>query len=457
MALALGVPGGAPSLIVDDAAGLASELRQGIADIVGIDASRVSITAVQMLVAVPNGTWVPSSPRVALNATVAANNGTRAQSNASLVWATPTAQPAVGAAAPRALQASGDQVCVTHRTFNVTNTTRTTIALVIDATDLQLVNVDDAAAFVAATLTRTIELPGALLNFTTVWTECTGVDASSAVTVLEAPAVRVGLRPSPPSQAVPAGAAGTLFPASELNLPAIIVVGLFVLAALLLACCCCSWAVRARRQVLPPLPALHVSLPGGRVVLLPLRWGSALASEGKLGAAAPLGARARRHHALLLVIPAEAPCRAPLGLRNDSLNDHVGLPVAIMEPAAGAGSGGEKELRPVRWYSDGKCDDSGRDAPLYSDGWVVSCPGLMALEAPRPAPSAPPARAVLALRAATLAERQLVLHGGSDTPGLPAVAPGAVLSSSELARLVQAAGATAAAGAHPRDGGHAAV
>lgn len=361
------------------------------------------------------------------------------------MWATPTAQPAVGAAAPRALQASGDQVCVTHRTFNATNTTRTSIALVIDATDLQLVNVTDAAAFITATLARTIELPGTLLNFSTTWTECTGVDAS-VIQVLQAPAVRTGLRPSPSSQAFPAGAAATLPPASELSLPAIIVVGLVVLAALL-ACCCCDWAVCARRQGLPPLPVLHVSLPGDRLVLLPLRWGSVLGSEGRLGAAAVLRARTRRHHALLLDVPADATYCEPLGLRSDSLSDHVGLPVAIMEPAPGA-AGGKEKLRPVRWYSDGKCgDDSGRDAPLYSDGWVVSCPGLMALEAPRPAPSAPPARAVLALRAATLAERQLVLRGGSDTPGLPAVAPGAVLSSSELARLVQAGAATDAGAA----------
>ena len=456
MTLAVGVPGGATTLLIDDVAGLASKLRQGIAEIAGVEPSRVSVTAVQLQEAVPNGTWVPSDPEVQLNATVAANNGTLAQSNASLVWATPTAEPAANFAAWRVLLGSND-VCVTFRTFNVTNATRTRVSLVLDVSGLQFVNLTDPASAIAAMLIRSIEGPDVLRNFTRAWTECTGVDAA-AIQLLEAPAVRTGLRPSPSSLAFSAGAAAALFPANEVNLPALIVVGLLVLAALLLACCCCNWAVvRVRQQGLPPLPALHVSLPGDRVVLLPLHWGSVLASEGKLGAAS-LRARTRRHHALLLGIPAEAPCRVPLGLHNDSLNDHVGLPVTIMEPAAGAGSGGKEELRPVRWYSDGKCgDDSGRDAPLYSDGWVVSCPSLMALEAPRSSSFAPPARAVVAVRAATFAERQLVLRGGDGATRLPVVPPGAVLTSSELARLLHAAEAAAAAGAHPSGGAHGAV
>jgi len=201
--LELSVPGRASLLLIDDFAGLSREFRQAIANAVGFDSSRVLITAVQEQVLAPNGTLESSDQSIALNSTVPANNGTLAQPNASLVWATPTAQPA----AARALQQSSaplsaDAACVTYRSFNVSNSTRTRVSLAVDVTGLVWVNNTDPAAHIAALLARALDMPNTLLNFTRQWTECTGASATSGVTVLQAPAVRTGLRPSP-SQSAP--------------------------------------------------------------------------------------------------------------------------------------------------------------------------------------------------------------------------------------------------------------
>jgi hypothetical protein len=115
--------------------------------------------------------------------------------------------------------------------------------------------------------------------------------------------------------------------------PTLVIVGLLVLFAL--CCGCCVGFAWFRHRVPRPLPVLHVTLSGGRVVLLPLRWGAAV----KRG----LGGRGEEaeEHELVVVIPAGAPCREPLGLRAAAnLGDapDTVLPVSIVS----GGGGGEK-------------------------------------------------------------------------------------------------------------------
>ncbi len=177
---------------------------------------------------------------------MAANNGTLSQSNASLVWATPTAQP-VSAPARRVLLAT-DAACTTYRSFNVTNGTRISVSLVLDMTGLVWVNNTDPADRIAALLAAAFSSTTSLSNFTRAWTECTGVNAS-AVQVLQAPAVRTGLRPSPSQLAASAPSDAREFSGlGKGGLTAVVVVLIFGV----LACCCfvlalCG-AARCRRQ-----------------------------------------------------------------------------------------------------------------------------------------------------------------------------------------------------------------
>jgi hypothetical protein len=253
--LALGVPGSGTQLLVNDDAGLSVELRQAIAEVVGLEPARVSITAVQTQELAPNGTLVSSGAAIALNATTAANNGTLAQSNASLVWATPTAQPVIAPAALRRVLQAADAACVAYRSFNVSNGTRTSVSLALDMSGLAWVNNTDPAERIAALLARALGAPSALLNFTHAWTECTGVNAAAAgVQVLQAPAVRTGTRPSPSQLAAAASAAGggaqqEYSGLGKGGLTAVLVALLFSACA----CCCfvgalCGGARRRRKQ-----------------------------------------------------------------------------------------------------------------------------------------------------------------------------------------------------------------
>ncbi len=247
--LALGVPGSGTQLIINDDAGLSAELRQAIAEAVGLDPARVSITAVQVQELAANGTLVSSGAAIALNATVAANNGTLSQSNASLVWASPTAQP-VSAPARRVLLAA-DAACVTHRSFNPSGGSRTSISLALDMSGRAWVNHTDPADRIADLLARSLDAPSALRNFSHAWTECTGADSSAGVIqVLQAPAVRTGTRPSPSQPATAAlAASGAHHEFSGLGkggLAAVLVVLLF--SACAYCCCVCALCVGARRR-----------------------------------------------------------------------------------------------------------------------------------------------------------------------------------------------------------------
>ena len=384
--------------------------------------------------------------------------------------------------------------CERTELINATNITTSEVEMLVDLPPSLFVaeGALTQAARVAMLAALQARARVALRNVTTVslalrtvlglWENCTGVPPAAAVVASSVEVLVPSSSPSPsspPPPAPPQYAAAVGAPPGELSLPALLVVGLAVLAAVLAALCLgCATRWRQRAPRAPPLPALHLTLADGRVVLLPLRLGFAAARDQAQAPTseapgAPLCRRRRgRPHQLLLVIPAGAPCREPLGLRNDSFNDDVGLPVAILAPAAGAGGssshggeGGEQAeaLHPVHWYADddggGSSADarSGRLAPLDRGGWVVACPGLAALEAPHgeAAPSAAAGRqqrAVVALRIATHAERQLLLGGGHS--GLPAggaatahgpsrgaasVTAGAVLEPSELARRLRLA------------------
>ena len=253
MTLALGLPGGEPQLVINDAAGLSSELlRETIAKAVGLDSTRVLVTSVQLQLLQANGTFESAGAEIVLNATVAANSGALVPNGTSFIWSlpSPTVPPLRRALQRAADEPSSAAVCVTYRAFNVTNVTRTYVHLALDLSDLAWVNSTDPALGVATRLAFALSYEYALRNVSYAWTQCTGGNASDGIAVLQPPAVRVGLRPSPstPAAAVADGSGGgTQGEHGGLGnggLTAVVVVVTFTT----LACCCFVFALCGARR-----------------------------------------------------------------------------------------------------------------------------------------------------------------------------------------------------------------
>ena len=444
-------------------AGAGVALRAALHGLLALDeAVPVTITSVLETTYVLNTTqlfgWAASknaSAAAALNSTAAdlGNHTTRTRVAINASDALNAALTPDGAA--RRLSASSPAQCARSVTVGVANVTTTVVSLEVDYplefyAMVGAANQLDRLALKAALRARALAVLQNVTHFMTffnetltLWEACTGVPAEGAVLATAAEVAVV------PTASMPSRSPATLRAApsapAELDLPTLVVVGLLVL--FVLCCGCCLSAAWCRRREPRPLPVLHVTLPGGRVVLLPLHWGAALKREaGRRGDEA-------REHGLVVVIPAGAPCRGPLGLRSASLHDEpdVVLPVSIVS----AGASGDRLPRRVRWYADGRRDESScavdttrgsgardghgtddgsgkqrqrRLAALHAPDWAVQCPGLTDLEAPPGASHASPVgagapRAVLAVRVATLAERRLVLNDGHNGPardGTPA-------------------------------------
>jgi len=250
---------------------------------------------------------------------------------------------------------------------------------------------------------------GNLAQSLTLWENCTGVPAEASFLAVAAEVV-LSLASASPRRSDPLATA----PPAEMNLAALLVAHLLLLALCCCCCCCPSTVVAWGRHRSPaPLPALRLTLPGGRTLLLPLRWGAVHpqmrgdchkdSAEEVAAVEALSSSSTRSHHQLVVVIPVGAPCREPLGLRpiilEDSYEYDLVLPVIISAPLEGDAVG----MCPVRWYADGRASDGRSLAALHASCWAVDIPRL-------------PREPKVELRVATLAERRLLLDDGHNGP-----------------------------------------
>jgi len=233
---------------VRDVSGLASLLRASIANLAGVDPSRVVITALVGGLS-PNASsalagLMPNSS-LALNASVLGNNGTEVDVNNTAVWGTPA--PPVRRRLDASLDPSG--ACVAARALPA-NATHVSVWMSMDATGLVAGDGSSFAAAAAYSMRIIITDSGALVEFFAGWVNCTGGEAATALSsVLLAPTVVLAPSPWPspsaPALDAPAAGGGDAARLSAGALAAIIV------CSILGGCGCClatGLALRRRQR-----------------------------------------------------------------------------------------------------------------------------------------------------------------------------------------------------------------
>lgn len=196
--MGLGVDGGDGDLIIDDEGGIATLLREAIAELAELPTTRVSITAVQSIVVTPNGT-LSTNTSIRSNATL--NNGTDPNSFAFRTnrRLTSSSTSALSQLRSRILanNIGASATCSVIRNTAGSNATRVVIKIAIAVEGAAFVAGEDPAMRAAAALARLFNtsdpasLP-ALASFAAVWSNCTGAPANLGVTAM--PIVVYGVR-----------------------------------------------------------------------------------------------------------------------------------------------------------------------------------------------------------------------------------------------------------------------